>query len=130
MNVEFEEVQEFSKDLKKLKRFRSLHDDIYRFKMSLDVQLPGELPGTERISNLGKNVELPIFKLKHFRCLDLKGKGSRSGIRIIYTFVQKKNKIVLIQIYFKGSNQDNHDKERILKYCDNRSTFYILRGNE
>lgn len=126
MSVEFEEVSEFSKDLKKLKKFRSLCGDVERFKKSLTVQLPGELPGTERISGLGKDVKLPIYKVKNFRCTDLHGKGSRSGIRIIYAFIQDSNKIILIQIYYKGDNQDNHDKERILKYCNSKSASYIL----
>jgi mRNA-degrading endonuclease RelE of RelBE toxin-antitoxin system len=91
--------------------------------------LPGELPGTVRISDLGDSIKLPVYKVKHFRCSDLKGKGSRSGIRIIYTFIRNKNKIVLIQIYFKGDNQDNHDKERILKYCDRNDKYQENKKN-
>lgn len=129
MNIYFDEVPEFSNDLRKLKKFRKLPDNIETFKNALATKIPDGLPGTVRISRLGKNVKLPVYKVKNFHCSDLKGKGSRSGIRIIYTFIQKENRIVFIQIYFKGDNEDDHDKERILKYCDSQSEYYILRAD-
>jgi len=52
----------------------------------LEAELPNHLPGTFRISGLGEEVKVPIYKLKHFRCKSLKRKGSRSGIRVIYAY--------------------------------------------
>ena len=90
MVIEFEEVLEFSSDLKKLsKKFRSLNKDMETFTKALAAVFPGVLPGTKRISDLGKNVKFPVYKVTHFRCSDLKGKGSRSGIRIVYAFRER-----------------------------------------
>ncbi|CAD6493095.1 MAG: hypothetical protein CHKLHMKO_00415 [Candidatus Argoarchaeum ethanivorans] len=119
--TEFEEVPEFSNDLKKLyRKHKSIYSDLQTFEKALVVKLPGYLPGTKHISNLGKNIEIPIYKVTHFRCASLKGKGVRSGIRIIYTYIQNKQKIVLIEIYHKNK-QENHNRDRIIKYCENQS---------
>jgi len=79
------------------------------------LELPNHLPGTFRISGLGEEVKVPIYKLKHFRCKSLKGKGSRSGIRVIYAYQQDKDKVTLIEVYHKNK-QENENRERILKY--------------
>jgi hypothetical protein len=119
--VDFVEIDEFSRDLKKLhKKFSSIYDDLKDFKKALASKLPGHLPGTVQISNLGGDVKVPIYKVKHFRCKALKGKGSRSGIRVIYAYKQDKGEVTLIEIYHK-SNQENENRKRILKYFSNCS---------
>jgi len=80
-------------------------------------KLPDHTPGTFEISGLGANVKAPIYKVKHFRSRDFRGKGSRSGFRIIYAHIQHTNKIIFIEIYHK-SNKSNHDVERIKKYFE------------
>jgi len=114
--IEFEAVPEFLKDLEKLsKSYRSIYKDLEVLKKALKAKNPDGVPGTERISNLGAGVGLPIYKVKHFRCESLNGRGSRSGIRVIYAFQQEENKIIFIEMYHK-SNQSNHNRERILIY--------------
>jgi mRNA-degrading endonuclease RelE of RelBE toxin-antitoxin system len=73
------------------------------------------LSGTVQISDIGQDVKDPIYKVRHFRCKALKGKGSRSGIRVIYAYQQDKDKVMLIEMYHK-SKQGNENRERILKY--------------
>jgi len=58
-------------------------------------------------------IETKIFKVKNFRCRSLKGKGSQSGIRIIYAYFLDKKRIEFIEIYIK-SEKENHNKDRIL----------------
>ena len=108
--------------LDKLKKFRSIESDLETFKKALSTLLCEDinavLPGTKTINNLGAKVKISIYKVKHFRCQTLKGKGSRSGIRVIYTF--KDNKIILIEIYYK-ENKEKEDRTRILTYfSDNK----------
>ena len=114
--TDFEEIPEFSRDLKKMhKKFRSIYDDLEAFEKALVSELPNHLSGTVQISDLGRDVKDPIYKVRHFRCKALKGKGSRSGIRVIYAYQQDKDKVTLIEMYHK-SKQENENRERILKY--------------
>ncbi|NQE05989.1 hypothetical protein C5S32_08975 [ANME-1 cluster archaeon GoMg1] len=115
--TEFLQVEEFKKDLKKLnKKYKSLNNDLKsNFCEVLDLELPNRLPGTFRISGLGEEVKVPIYKVRHFRCKSLKGKGSRSGIRVIYAYDNDEDKVTLIEIYHK-SKQENENRERILKH--------------
>ncbi len=55
-----------------------------------------------------------IYKAKKFACRSLKGKGVRSGIRVIYAYFEKEDRIELIEIYYKDSVQKCEDKEQIL----------------
>ena len=111
-------LPEFEKDFKKLaKRFRTLQEDLQNF---IEIQL--KLLHKDKIDNLGI-VRIPglaaerpfIYKARKFACKALKGKGSNSGIRIIYAYFEDKDKIEFIEIYYKG-DQDNEDRQRILNY--------------
>lgn len=53
-----------------------------------------------------------IFKVKKFACRSLRGRGSKSGIRVIYAYDEKEDRIDLIEIYFKG-DKENEDRDRI-----------------
>ena len=118
MAVEFEAVPEFPKEFKKLsKKYRSLNEDFEKFQKVLTKTLPEHMSGTFEISGLGANVKIPIYKVKHFRSIDFRGKGSRSGFRIIYAHVQDSQKIIFVEIYHK-SNKTNHDEGRIKKYFE------------
>jgi mRNA-degrading endonuclease RelE of RelBE toxin-antitoxin system len=113
--TEFLEVDEFSKDIKKLnKKYKTLFDDLETFKKALEAVLPNHSPKTVQIPGLGKDVKVPIFKVRRFRCKYLGG-GSNSGIRVIYAYEQDEDRITLIEIYYKG-DKDNEDRRRILKY--------------
>jgi hypothetical protein len=115
---EVSRLPEFEKDIKKLlKRFKTLEDDLKIFiqnelnlyhKLKIDNQGVFQVPGLK--------IEIPkIYKAKKFACRSLKGMGVQSGIGVIYAYFEEKDKIELIEIYYKG-DKENEDRERILKY--------------
>jgi hypothetical protein len=111
-------VREFERDMKKLsKRFGTLHEDLGTFlKVALYAfhRLNIDSGGIVRISDLG--FESPsIYKAKKFACRTLKGKGARSGIRIVYVYFDKEDRIEFIEVYYKG-DKENEDREKIMKY--------------
>ena len=114
--MEFEELSEFIKDLKALtKRFRTLPDDIEILKKVLEIEPDAIPPRSVRISGLG--LKSCIIKVKRIACRAMKGKGSNSGLRIIYAYKKDEQKITMIELYFKG-DKENEDRERISKYFD------------
>ena len=105
----------FCKDLKKLqKKYSPLEEDLKTFiKAQLYPfhKLQVDNHGLISINDLG--FESPqIYKAKKFACKALKGKGSRSGIRVIYTYLVEEDAIYLIKIYSK-SEKENEDRKRI-----------------
>lgn len=119
--IEYSETDSFRKDLKKLlKRYGTLEDDLgvvkrnaielYHLKR-LDNHSVFPMPGfcTE---------EIQVCKIKKFACKALKGRGSRSGIRVIYAFHTKNLRVEFIEMYFK-SDQENEDQARIRTYLAN-----------
>ncbi len=108
----------FKKDLKKLmKRFRTLEDDLKIFidtQLKLFHKIKKDNDGIKQIPGLEKQYP-EVFKAKKFACKSLKGKGAKSGIRIIYAYFEQEDTIEFIEIYFKG-DKENEDKERIKKY--------------
>ena len=121
--MEFSFLDEFNKEFKKLlKKYRTLEEDFELFKervLTYRENGTGKFlfwrpPGIVRISNLG--VETEVYKVKHFSCRALKGRGSRSGIRIIYAYFPDDNKIEFVEIYFKERDNTDCDKERIRRY--------------
>ena len=110
-------LPEFERDMKKLsKRFRTLEDDLDVFidtALYLYHKLEMDYAGIVQISRLG--IETPIYKAVKFACRSLKGKGARSGIRIIYTYDKIADAIEFIEIYYKA-DKENENRERILEY--------------
>jgi len=111
-------LPEFEKDMKRLlKKFKTLEDDLAIFiknELNLFHKLMIDNKGIFPISGL--RIENPkIYKAKKFACRSLKGKGVQSGIRVIYAYFEEKDKIELIEIYYKG-DKENEDRDRILKY--------------
>jgi len=116
--IEYNETDLFQKDLKHLlKKFPTLKDDIEIAKKNAI-----ELYHINKIDNQSVfpiqgfcTSKIKVYKLKKFACKALKGRGSKSGIRIIYAFHLETSKVVFIQLYFKGE-QLNEDKDRIKEY--------------
>jgi mRNA-degrading endonuclease YafQ of YafQ-DinJ toxin-antitoxin module len=108
----FEELTEFKKDLKSLlKKYRTLNDDLEVVKKVLDI-LPNERPPFSfRIDNLG--LKTCIIKVKKIACKALKGRGVNSGLRLVYAYFQKEEKITFIELYHKN-DKENEDKQRII----------------
>lgn len=121
--MEFSYLDEFNREFKHLlKKYRTLDDDFNLFKERVltyrengtGKYLFWRPPGIVRISNLG--IETEVYKVKHFSCRALKGRGSRSGIRIIYAYFPDNNKVEFVEIYFKERDDTDCDKERIKRY--------------
>ncbi len=116
----YELTPEFKKDFKRLKkRYKTLVDDLETVKknaielkhvLKIDNQACFEIPGcvTKQAS---------AFKVKKFSCKSLRG-GSNSGLRLIYLYISAQNKILLLEIYYKG-DKANENKERILEFLKN-----------
>ena len=112
---DIERAEEFKRDLKKLlKRYRTLEEDIdtlinaslYAFhKLDIDTG------GIFRLQGLGFE-EPAVYKVKKFACRSLKGKGNQTGLRLIYSYLSEADRVVLIELYYKG-DKDNEDRARI-----------------
>lgn len=117
MAIDYIESPKFKKDLKRLiKKYPSLPEDL-RMAEKAAIELV-HLHGVDnrsvfQISRIGGGIQ--VYKLKKFACKSLKGRGNRSGIRIIYAWLPGKNEIHFIEMYFKG-DQKNEDKSRIREY--------------
>lgn len=112
--MEFEELDEYVKDLKRLtKRFRTLPEDIETLKKVLEVEPDALPPRSFKISGLG--IETNVIKVKRLACRAIKGQGGNTGLRLIYAYDKDKQKITLIELYFKG-DKEIEDRERIKKY--------------
>ena len=115
---EIKKLPEFKKDFKKLlKKFRTLDEDLNNFiktQLNLYHKLKQDNRGIFQIDNI--DITYPkIYKAKKFTCKSLKGRGAKSGIRIIYAYYENENIIELIEIYFKGK-QTNENRERIIEH--------------
>ena len=113
-----ERTHEFVRDFKTLeKRYKTLQEDFQTFvKAQLSIfHLHGiDNGGIVPISGLG-DTQLPIFKAKKFTSRSMKGKGVRTGIRIIYSYDQRSRRLTFIEIYMK-QDKETEDRERIKKY--------------
>ncbi|MEK7390832.1 MAG: hypothetical protein AAB635_01705 [Patescibacteria group bacterium] len=124
--INYKITQEFEKDFKRLlKKLRSLEEDFEFAKIAtiepyhIGVLHNGVLEKKDAhsifpIPNFCTE-ELKICKLKKFACKALKGRGVKSGIRIIYAYYVFTNTVDFIEMYFKGESE-NEDKERIKQY--------------
>lgn len=108
-------VKEFKKDVKKLyKKYRNLEEDLKRAIKVLKAE-PINESRAPQIAHVGKEVRIPVYKLKKFRSIDFRGKGAKSGFRLIYAYDSEKNRIILVEMYHK-SKKGKEDRGRILKY--------------
>lgn len=115
---EIRRIPEFEKDFKKLfKRFRTLEKDLEIFiekQLLLFHKLKIDNGGIARIQGL--EFEVPkVYKARKFACRALKGKGAQSGIRVIYAYHEKEDRVELVEMYFKG-DKENEDRVRIKGY--------------
>ncbi len=121
MKIEYNAINSFQKDLEHLlKKHKTLEDDLETAKRDAI-----ELYHLKRVNNQsifliqGFCTEtIQICKIKKFACKALKGRGSKSGIRVIYAFHCESCKVDFIEIYFKGE-KENEDRERIKEYLKN-----------
>lgn len=121
--IEYNAIDLFQKDIKRLlKKYRTLEGDLEIAKRDAI-----ELYHLKRIDNRSIFLiqdfcteKIQICKIKKFACKSLKGRGSKSGIRVIYAFYCQNCKVDFIEIYFKGE-KENENRERIRGYLKNLS---------
>ena len=115
MKIDYCETAEFKKDFKRLaKRFKTLTEDIQTAKrnaIELYHLLKIDNQSVVQIKDIKSN-EVAFYKLKKFACKSLKGKGVRSGIRIIYAYRESLSRVEFIEMYYKG-DKENENRERI-----------------
>jgi len=113
-----EYLDEFKKDLKKLKkRFPTIDEDLetmIKNQLVLTHKIKLDNRGVFLIDGIGIE-ERKFYKVKKFPCKSLKGKGARTGLRVIYTYIESENKIEFIEIYYK-QDKVMEDRLRIKKH--------------
>jgi len=110
--IQFDELKEFKKDFKSLlKKYRTLNDDLEIVKKDLNDEPGASPPFSFRIDNLG--LKTCIIKVNKIAFKALKGRGVNSGLRLVYAWFEKEQKITFIEIYHKN-DKENEDRHRIL----------------
>ena len=110
--VEIITLPEYVRDLKKLfKRYITLYEDMDEVKAILSKKPDARPPFSYRIEGLGINT--CMIKVKKIACKALKGRGVNSGFRLVYAWFAEDEKIVFVELYFKG-DKEGEDRERIL----------------
>ncbi len=118
MEIKYVETEKFTKEFKMLfKKYRTLDEDFENAKKNAIELLHIKCTDNKSCFQLKgyKNKIVDIYKLKKFACKSMKGKGVRSGIRIIYALFKDKNEICFIEIYYKGK-KEKEDSERIHEF--------------
>jgi hypothetical protein len=111
-------IPEFELDSAKLvTKFETLGWDLKVFietglKLYHDLKVDNE--GIKPLNELDIK-KAKIYEAEKFACRSLKGKGAKSGIRVVYAHFEKEKRIELIEIYYK-EDKENEDKNRILRY--------------
>ncbi len=110
----FDELKEFEKDVKRLsKKYRSLPDDLAVLRRVLAVSPDAHPPFSFEINDLG--ITSCVIKVKKIACRSLKGRGVKSGLRLVYAYFEADQKIVLIELYHKNE-KEKENRALILKH--------------
>ena len=119
--MKYELTKQFERDFKKMqKKYPTLPDDlriVKQYDIELFHQQQIDKQGILKIENASNTKELQFYKIKKFACKYLKGSGSRSGIRVIYAYFPLQQKIVFLEIYFKGK-QEKENRTRIKNFIE------------
>ena len=121
--MEISRLADFDKEFKHLcKKYHSLEGDFKDFEEVLEAYISEDFDKYEilwvlgeRIAALWEEVEGNFFKVKKFRCFSIARQSLNSGIRIIYCYDTKNQKIEFIEIYHKN-DKTNHNIARIQYY--------------
>ncbi len=124
MTISYEETTEFSRDLKKLsKKFPLLKADLETVKKNaIELFHIKKLDNRSvfEINGVGNTDELKFYKVKKFACRNLKGRGVRSGMRLIYALFSLEGRVVFLEIYFKAK-QENEKTQRIFAFIQSNT---------
>lgn len=113
-------LPEFEKDFKRLeKRYKTLSTDFEIMKKAgIEALYIHQVDNRSIVKIEGfcsKNYT--SNKIRKFTCMSLKGKGSASGIRVIFVWEKHLQKVTFVEIYFKG-DKENEDRARLQSFID------------
>lgn len=116
--MRFERTKRFDQDVKALrKRFRSIDQDLETLTKVIAVRpIP---PTSFSVEIPGYSSEIKIIKVRKMACRSLPGRGSQTGLRLIYASYSQT--IVFLELYFK-SDQERESQDRILDYINQRAS--------
>jgi mRNA-degrading endonuclease RelE of RelBE toxin-antitoxin system len=123
--IKYERHAKFEKQLKKLiKKYRSLEEDLKIVQKYAIEAFHIDGINNESVWLIPKfdKKTIQIYKVKKFACKALKGKGVKSGIRVIYAFYPDQSKVEFLEIYFKEKNDSDMDYEFVNKYLETNIT--------
>lgn len=111
MTMNFDELPEFQKELKRLvKKYKSLREDLQEFCNVVSAVPRGN---SKHFNVITQNEVFCIVKARLF-CRYLKG----SSLRIVYSYFEQEQRIEFIELYFKD-DRENEDRDRIREYLQN-----------
>lgn len=117
--IEYCYTDEFKKDINRLlKRFRTLKEDLQKvqeYAIDLYHSYSIDSGGIFRLQKFNSE-KIQFYKIKKFACKALKGKGVKSGIRVIYAFHKAERRVAFLEMYYKERQGDDADFARIEKY--------------
>lgn len=114
----YDTIPAFDRDFKKLlKKFRSLEEDFVNLKkIHIGLLHIRGIKSDDPVEIMGACGDTyKSYKIRKFACKSLKGRGNKSGLRVIYVHEPECNKITFIEIYFKA-DQENEDKARLKEF--------------
>ncbi|MCC7573659.1 MAG: hypothetical protein KO464_09810 [Candidatus Methanofastidiosum sp.] len=103
------------------KKYKHLEND-FRTALLVIKESPCNNSISVRVAGLGKNVTLPVFKVREFKSQDFPKRGLRSGFRIIYMYHEKTKCLIFMEIYHKNKKGEM-DKERVKACFDGKGNL-------
>lgn len=111
--MEYDELPEFSRELKRLrKKYRSLDDDIEELKRTLAKLTMKN--GSKHWNCLHRDEKVRIYKIR-LACRYLRA----TTMRVVYAQHADSGRVVFIELYYKGE-KDNEDGTRLKAYLKTR----------
>ena len=119
MMINYDKTKKFTRDFKKLlKKFPSLRDDLEvtkKYSVELFHCKKIDSKSIFQIKGVGNCDELQFYKVTKFQCKSLKGRGAKSGIRVVYAFFPVQQRVVFLEMYFKAK-QEREDRQRVADF--------------
>lgn len=119
--ISYQKHERFEKQFKKLiKKYRTLEEDLeIAKKFAIEAFHISKIKNEAvwLVPKFDKKI-IQIYKIKKFACKSLKGKGVKSGIRIIYAFYPEKFEVEFLEIYFKERADSDMDYGFVSKYLE------------
>ena len=119
--IKYTQHARFERQFKKLiRKYRSLDEDLkIAKKYAIEAFHIGNIDNesVELVPKLDRKI-IQIYKIRKFACKALKGKGVRSGIRVIYAFYPQKFEVEFLEIYFKEKSSTDMDYDFACRYVE------------